>query len=152
MFRGVDLPLVIKWSVPIGFHNQFVPVHYSRVTWVAGSGSLCHSGDEWKHYRDFHEKKKKVLRIPWCHFGAGFPHAVRGGAKLLIEFDGASAALWNDISRRGLLPLTSLLQLPLSSCDGWINKDTKHFYPSNAGQVAAGFRTEAVGQPWWRAS
>lgn len=69
--------------------------------WVTGSGRLS-VWDEWKHYRDCHEKKTTSIFPDVILISLSQCHLVR--AKLLIEFDGASAALWNDIRHHGLLP------------------------------------------------
>ena len=100
----------------------------------------------------------------WCRLSQC--HSV--GAKLLIEFDGASAALWNDIRCHRLLPcalilylysvsfvLLTILSTYLSVCQDMqtysmmnylTDNHTHQFDPGiNCGSFAAGYRKEPTG-------
>lgn len=115
VFWGV-LPLVIKWSVATGFHNQFLPVHYTRRLLSGREQKLVSVSLGWlKTLQRFPWWKKKRLPYSLMSFWCGLSQRHSVGAKLLIEFDGTSAALWNDMRCHGLFP-RALISVPRLVC------------------------------------
>lgn len=92
---------------------------------MAGSGSLCQSGmtENITGISKGGEKPPYSLMSFWCRISKCHPRG--GGAKLLIEFDGASAALWNDISHHSLFPHALMFMLHLLFPPLMDNKSTR---------------------------
>lgn len=109
VFSVQGRPLKIKWSVAIGFHNQLLPVHYTSKMRVAWRWSLWRSGVSENITELSMKKRKKKPPYSLMSFRCGLSQCQSVGAKLLIEFDGASAALWNDVRWNGPFPLPSYL-------------------------------------------